>query len=213
MRNEPGRLPAPDTYLPDPLQPPADPFDVLPSWLPTNDDVIRPTTTVSTIDATGLPNGRTVLLSRYSRRGFEFHTDSASRKCHEIAETPVAAMTILFPEIARQLLVRGDVEPVNTAEAAEVFAVRSRYLKILAHLNTPEFATQPLSTRKRQWAEFDEAHPVIAPPEAWGGFRIRPREITFWQGRTDTSSIRVKYTRSSRNSGADDGWAIEVLPG
>ena len=111
------------------------------------------------------------------------------------------------PELGRQLVVRGIVERVTPAEAATVYAQRSRYLQLLAWLNTRENAQLDASARQHLWAEFDAAHPTLDPPARWTGFRLRPLTLTFWRGDPIGQSTRQHYTL------ADGRWSGRILAG
>ncbi|WP_291049897.1 pyridoxamine 5'-phosphate oxidase family protein [Herbiconiux sp.] len=188
----------------------ATPDRILPDWLPRNDDPVRPTMTLSTLGVDGYPDARTVLLSEYDESGFFFHTDSRSRKIVGTA-SPRAALTLLGP--GRQLVIQGDASIAPAEEAERVYARRSRYLQILAWLNTPEFAALPLAERIARWAAFDAEHPegTLTPPDTWVGYRVTPIRLTFWEGRPDTAGRRTEFTRPEATPGAP--WTRTLLPG
>lgn len=184
-----------------------DPLSLMVRWLPAHDSELRPLAALSTIGRDGLPSLRHVLVSDRDATGLYFHTDEASAKVGEIAADPVAAMAVAWPEVGRQLVVRGTVERVSDVEAAAVYAQRSRYLQMLAWMNTRENAQLPTDERRRLWAEFDAAHPDLDPPARWIGFRLRPRTLTFWRGDPMGQSTRQHYTV------ADGVWSGEILAG
>ena len=188
---------------------PGDPAELLTAWLPPNDDPVRPLMTLATVSADGWPDARTVLLSEYDADGFCFHTDSRSRKIVEVDQVGRACLVLHFPEHARQLVVQGTVERVGAAEEARSYARRSPYLKVLAWLNTPEFAALPLADRIAAWSRFEATHDLASldPPDTWTGRRVRPTRMLFWTGRTDTASRRVEYVPDG------DGWAVTVHAG
>lgn len=185
----------------------ADPLELMVRWLPPHDSELRPLAALSTIGRDGLPSLRHVLVSDRDATGLYFHTDAASAKVGEIAANPVAAMAVAWPEVGRQLVVRGIVERVSDAEAAAVYAQRSRYLQMLAWMNTHENAQLPAEDRRRLWAEFDAAHPELDPPKRWVGFRLRPLTLTFWRGDPIGQSTRQHYRL------ADGAWSGEILAG
>ncbi len=184
----------------------ADPFALLATWLPANDDPARPLMTLGTRSSSGYPDARSVLLSEYDERGFYFHTDSRSRKVEDVTGDPRASLTLVWP--GRQLVVQGDVSRADGDEELWAYRHRSRYLQLLAWLNTPEFAAVPLAERQARWAEFDAAHPSLDPPPTWAGYLVRPVRLTFWEGRPDTASRRTEFTREE--SGA---WERSVRAG
>jgi len=189
---------------------PADAFAVLTEWLPTNDDHARPLIALATVDAEGRPDSRSVLLSEFDRSGFFVHTDSRSRKVSDIAAHPEVAFSIAWPAELRQLTVQGVARRASAEEESVAYARRSRYLQLLAWLNTPEFALRPAAERQEAWAEFDAAHPggTLTPPHTWLGFVIEPTRITFWNGTPVTASRRTEYRRA-----ADGTWSTATLPG
>jgi pyridoxamine 5'-phosphate oxidase len=199
----------PGTPLADPVHddgpPPADPLVLARAWLPADDDPDRPRVTLSTTGEDGCPNARTVLLSAFDGTGFAFHTARGSRKVAELAAVPRAALVVLWPDFGRQLLVRGDVVPDDDEPAAAAWAARSDYLRRLAHLNTGELAGLPLAEREARWAAW--AAGSEGPADSWVGYRLRPREITFWAASATTASRRLQYLRTP------DGWSCRPLPG
>jgi len=182
------------------------PEELLASWLPANDDPVRPLMTLSTISSSGYPDARTVLLSEFDAEGLYFHTDSRSRKVADLTGEPRVALTLVWP--GRQLTVQGDAGRTSSEERGWAYEHRSRYLQLLAWLNTPEFAALPLEERLSRWAAFDVAHPSPTPPDTWDGFVVRPRRLTFWEGRPDTASRRTEFTRT-----ATGAWTETLLPG
>jgi len=191
--------------IPDPEDPPDSPLPALAEWLPAEAD--PPLMTLATTDEQGRPDARTVLLSGWDERGLTFHTARGSRKTAQLAARPWATAVVVMPDLARQLVVSGPVEEVAPEEAAEAYHKRSRYLQLLAWLNTPQTAQQPLAERTRRWAEFDRAHPAPAVAPSWIGHRVQFDRVVFWQGREDCPSIRVSYRREA------PGWSVERLPG
>ncbi len=184
-----------------------DPLALMVQWLPAHDTELRALAALSTIGLDGIPSLRHVLISDRDAAGLTFHTDEASAKVAEIAANPVAAMAVAWPELGRQLVVRGIVERVSAAEAAKVYAQRSRYLQLLAWLNTRENAQLEAPARRHLWAEFDAAHPTLDPPARWTGFRLRPLTLTFWRGDPVGQSTRQHYTL------ADGRWSGRILAG
>lgn len=196
---------------------PADPWVVVAEWLPDNDDPARPLMTVSTVDASGAPDGRIQLLTSWSTAGFAFHTDSRSRKVAQLAADPRVALTMHLPADARQITVQGVAEPTDDAERARSYANRSPYLQQLAWQNTVEFASLPGLDRVSAWEGFAADHPegLTAPP-TWAGYRVVPSRLTFWVGSTHTASRRTEYTRSvdaTADAEAGSGWTVATLAG
>jgi pyridoxamine 5'-phosphate oxidase len=183
--------------------PPPDPFVLARAWLPADADPERPRVTLATLGEDGYPDARTVLLSAFDETGFAFHTARNSRKVAELDAAPRASIVVLWPDFGRQLVVRGDVVPDGDEQAAAAWAARPDHLRKLAHLNTAEFAGLPRAERVARWGGF--AAPGMA--DSWLGYRLQPREMTFWAAAADTASRRLQYLRTA------GGWSCRALPG
>lgn len=175
----------------------------LTEWLPANEHPERPRMTLSTAE----PDARTVLLSEFDQQGFYFHTDSRSRKVAQLARDPRVALSLLWPDYSRQLVVLGTAEFAPAVEQDEAYRARSPYLKQLAWQNSPEYAQLPLAERQALWASFVDDPHQKHPPETWIGFLVRPHRLTFWEPVPDAASRRTEYTVD----GAD--WRRAHLPG
>jgi len=185
-----------------------DPHALLRGWLARCDGDTTPLMTLSTIDADGYPDSRHVLLSRCDAEGrIAFHTDSRSRKAAELAAVPRASVAVVWPGLARQLVVTGDVVVQNETGQREAYARRSRYLQLLAWLNEDEAAAARAEERRSTWAAFDQAHPELEPPRTWVGYVLIPRRIAFWRGDQDGPSNRLLCTRTG------DSWVVERRAG
>ena len=150
-----------------------------------------------------------MLVSRVDGDGLHFHTDAASRKAAQLAAHPQASAAVAWPEVGRQLVVRGRVDREPIADSTAAFDRRSRYLQLLAWTNTMATAQLPTEGRRRRWREFGQAHPdgSLTAPDTWVGFVLRPVRLTFWRGDPDGPSNRVEYLHQP------DGWQIVKLPG
>lgn len=199
------RVSAPDEF-------PADPWRLLRDWLPPNDELVRPTMTVASVTADGRADARTQLLSEFDERGFYLHADANSRKIRQFEGNPNVALVLHLAEQSQQLVVQGVAEPAPAAESAQVYAVRSPYLRQLSYQNTHDFAQLPRATRLALWAEFQSEHPIdeLAPPPNWAGYLVRPLRLSFWFGDPDTASVRAEYLRESVD---DPGWTLELRAG
>ncbi|KQM60391.1 hypothetical protein ASE64_01480 [Agreia sp. Leaf210] len=195
---------APEPTIPD------EAFAVLTEWLPANGDHARPLIALATVDVEGRPDSRSVLLSEFDRSGFFVHTDSRSRKVADVEAHPEVAFSIAWPADLRQLTVQGVARRASPEEEASAYARRSRYLQLLAWLNTPEFALLPTDEQEQSWAAFDAAHPdgTLTSPDTWLGFVIEPTRLTFWEGNPRAASRRTEY-----RSAADGTWSTATLPG
>jgi pyridoxamine 5'-phosphate oxidase len=163
--------------------------------------------TLATASAAGAPSARMVLLKGVDDDGFVFFTGYESRKGDELAENPRAALVFYWQPLGRQVRVEGIVERVSEAESAAYFATRPRASRLAAWTSRQ---SRPLESREeleRRYAELEREHEgrdVPLPPH-WGGFRVRPDAIEFWEHRDSRLHDRVRYTR------ARDGWAAQRL--
>ena len=163
---------------------------------------------VSTADPSGRPSARTVLLKAYDESGFVFFTNYDSRKGAELAANPQAS--VLFPwfPIQRQVIVSGPVERVSRAETEEYFATRPRGSQLGAWASPQSRVLPDRAAVEAAMAaaieRFGEDGPVPPPPH-WGGLRVRPETVEFWQGRTSRLHDRLRY----RLTGGE--WVVERL--
>lgn len=164
---------------------------------------------VSTADADGVPSSRTVLLKGYDLRGFVFFSNYASRKGRELAANP--HLSLLFPwhPIARQVIVGGTATWVSGEETAAYFQSRPYGSQIGAWASEQSAVVASREVLEERYAElrarWPEGSSVPVPP-FWGGFRVQPRTVEFWQGRENRLHDRLRYMR-----GADGGWEIVRL--
>jgi pyridoxamine 5'-phosphate oxidase len=182
--------------------------------------VIEPNAmTLATVDATGAPSARTVLLKHADATGFVFFTNHGSRKGTQIAAHPVAAIVLAWLPLHRQVCVRGRVEQVSAAATAEYFGSRPWGSRIGAWAS---HQSQPVGSRdelERRWTELGERWPdngrpddVPVPPH-WGGYVVRPVEVEFWQGRPSRMHDRLVFLPREADAlpALDDptGWRVE----
>ena len=163
---------------------------------------------VATADAAGRPSARTVLLKGYDPEGFVFFTNYRSRKGAEVAANAYASLVFPWFPMHRQVIVTGSVERVDRAETEAYFASRPRGSQLGAWASTqssvlPDRAA--LDDAYRSAAQrFAEVEPIPAP-EHWGGLRVRPDSVEFWQGRASRLHDRLRFRR------ADADWVVERL--
>jgi pyridoxamine 5'-phosphate oxidase len=194
---------------------PPDPFVQFERWLAEADvrGVYEPNAMVlGTNDADGTPSSRTVLLRGVDDRGFVFYTDRSSRKGRALAANPVA--TLLFPwyAIHRQVIVGGEVVPVDEEESDAYWATRpygSRIAATASRQSEPIGSRADLEARVRDLEEEYAGVDDIRRPERWGGYRLRPWRVEFWQGRTSRLHDRLVFARDRADATAR--WRLERL--
>ena len=163
--------------------------------------------TLATVDETGMPYQRTVLLKYFDGEGFVFFTNYGSRKAKQIAANP--RVSLLFPWITleRQVIIQGTAEKISTAESLKYFASRPRESQIGAWVSNQ---SEVITSRKFLMQKLNEIsekfHKGEIPlPSFWGGYRVKPEMIEFWQGGPARLHDRFTY---QKNGGA---WEINRL--
>ena len=163
---------------------------------------------LSTVSADGKPSLRTVLLKNFDKDGFVFFTNFESRKAQQIAHNPNVAL--LFPWLAleRQAIITGVAEKISTAEAMKYFVKRPLESQFAAWASPQSRVIESRKFLEMKMAEIKQkfADGKVPLPGFWGGFRVVPREVEFWQGGANRVHDRFLYTRQEDNS-----WMIERL--
>ncbi len=166
--------------------------------------------TLCTAGTDGHPSARTVLLKAFDSRGFVFFTNYTGRKAGQLAENPHAALLFPWLGLERQVEVEGRVEKISTAESLKYFLSRpfgSQLGAWVSHqssvISSRSILLKKLDEMKRRFSEGK-----VPLPEFWGGYRVVPARIEFWQGRPNRLHDRFCYTRLAETSTA---WQIDRL--
>lgn len=162
---------------------------------------------LATSGSDGQPSARTVLLKYFDRDGFVFFTNTESAKARQIRENPKVALHFYWQPLERQVIIRGEARPVTRKEALSYFLKRPRGSQLGAWVSEQ---SRVVSSRSILEMKLDEmkrrfAEGKIPLPSFWGGYRVFPREIEFWQGRENRLHDRFLFRREV------EGWTIERL--
>ena len=199
-------------YLDEPLDEAhsdADPFAQFSVWFEQVRAVEADPTAMALATSTrdGRPSVRTVLLKGVDAGGFVFYTNYHSRKARELDQTGRAGLLFVWRAVERQVRIDGRVEKVTEAESDAYFATRpieSRWSVYASHQSAP------IESREALEARYDEARQqygeTVARPPWWGGYRVVPDEIEFWQGRASRLHDRLQYSLQAEGS-----WTRERL--
>jgi len=189
----------------------ADPFVQFDAWLQAalNRNLCDATAmSIATVSADGQPSLRTVLLKYYDTSGFVFYTNLESRKAIQIEQNPKVALLFYWREFERQIKITGSATRVSTADSLRYFLTRPRESQLGAWVSAQ---SSIISSRSVLEQKFDEmkrkfSGGEIPIPSFWGGYRVAPDSIEFWQGRVNRLHDRFMYRRQP-----DQAWNIERL--
>ena len=163
--------------------------------------------TLATVSTDGQPSARIVLLKGIDERGLVFYTDYDSRKGRELSANSRAALLLYWIELEREVRLEGVVEKTSAAESDEYFASRPAGSRLAANASAPQSAV--LAGREaleQRYREVEHRHGDAPPrPPSWGGYRLLPHAVEFWQGRSNRLHDRLLYRKDA------EGWNIVRL--
>ncbi|MCA0403258.1 MAG: pyridoxamine 5'-phosphate oxidase [Proteobacteria bacterium] len=157
-------------------------------------ELIDPTAMVlSTVDEKGMPDSRVVLLKGIEDEAFIFYSNYNSAKGVQLKSNPKAALNFFWPNLSRQVRIRGEIHLLSPKKSDEYFASRPEESQISAIVSKQ---SEPIENRfflEKEIAKLKEQHQLLKRPEYWGGYMLKPLEIEFWQGRDNRLHDRVFY--------------------
>ena len=164
--------------------------------------------TLATASRQGKPSARMVLLKEVDERGFVFYTNYDGRKAHDLKENPFAALVFHWLSLSRQVRVEGSVEMVEPGESDRYFASRPKGHQIEAHASSQSQVIKDRAFLQQQFKNVTEAYAGLEVPRPlhWGGYRVIPEIVEFWQEGASRLHDRLRYRR-----GGPDNWVIERL--
>jgi pyridoxamine 5'-phosphate oxidase len=163
--------------------------------------------TLATATKAGEPDARIVLLKSFDDAGFVFYTNYESRKGKELDENPRACLLFYWSAVWRQVRIEGSVEQVSKEESEDYFQTRPLGSKIGAWASNQSAVVESRDALEKRYAELAERYGEDVPrPPHWGGYRVRPEVIEFWQGRDNRLHDRLRYRLQE-----DGTWVIERL--
>lgn len=164
--------------------------------------------TLATASLEAVPSARIVLLKGYDENGFVFYTNYESAKGRELAENPKASLLFFWKELERQIRITGIVEKVSAAESDEYFLSRPTGSQIGAWASPQSHVIENRSWLEKQVKMLEEkfSTEAVTRPAHWGGYRVKPVIIEFWQGRSSRLHDRLQYSLQENGS-----WKIERL--
>jgi pyridoxamine 5'-phosphate oxidase len=165
---------------------------------------------LATVAADGTPSSRTVLLKGYGPEDFRFFTNHGSRKARSIAADPRVSLLFPWHPLRRQVIIEGTAERLSREESAAYFRTRPHGSQLGAWASEHQSSVITRAELERRYAELARRWPDEVPlPEFWGGYRVVPVSVEFWQGRPDRMHDRLRYGRSY--SDETDKWVVERL--
>lgn len=189
---------------------PADPLTLFEAWFASAQasSIIEPAAmTLATVDTDGMPSARIVLLKGHDEDGFRFYTNYNSRKGRALAAHPVGALVFWWEPLERQVRITGDIEKLDPAWSDAYHNRRSRGSRLSACVSPQSRVVANRAELEGHFAEAEQRFPGddIPRPSHWGGYRLVPQAIEFWQARQSRLHDRLRYRRE------DENWVVERL--
>lgn len=169
--------------------------------------------TLCTVGKSGKPSARIVLLKDFDEAGFIFYTNYTSQKGRQIGENRFVSLSFFWQPLERQVRVEGIAEKLSPPESDEYFHSRPRGSRLAAIVSPQSQAIESRDWLEKKWTELDASfsrEEDIPRPENWGGYRVKPERVEFWQGRDNRLHDRIVYERAQQTEGADQ-WKIHRL--
>jgi pyridoxamine 5'-phosphate oxidase len=187
-----------------------DPFLQFESWFKQAEAVDHPYANAMSLATSGndlMPSVRTVLLKIFDEKGFVFFTNYMSDKASQLSENPQAGLLFHWLELQRQVKITGQVEKISTAESIKYFATRPRGSQLGAWCSDQSHVLQSRTMLESQWDKMKQrfSDGEVPLPDFWGGYRVIPSCVEFWQGRENRLHDRFVYQRNA------EGWNIQRL--
>lgn len=179
---------------------PKDPIELFNQWLNeaiANEPFEPNAMTLATVDNSGQPSARIVLLKDVSELGFTFFTNYHSAKALAMADNKQVALVFWWPVSERQVRIEGSVQKTSASESSDYFAIRTRESKLGAHASPQSQIIPNRNVLDERFAELQTRYAEtddIPRPEHWGGYRVTPHKIEFWQGGLHRMHDRICYT-------------------
>lgn len=200
-----------ETKILDEKQVDRDPLKLFQQWFDdalASDSRLPESMTLATANGDGKPSARVVLLKQFDDRGFVFYTNYRSAKARDLDENPRAALVMYWVGLDRQVRIEGDVEKVSAEESDAYFRTRPRESQLGARASPQSEVIESRDVLERRHDELEEQYEgrEVERPEHWGGYRLKPKRIEFWQNREGRLHDRILYERIP-----DGLWSINRL--